>query len=267
MPRLYRALFVEETKEVAAGRKGLNSNARPPILSTRSRKAGRDQCSYIAPSSTTVKTDRLDSPTYHPDEAVVRAGQEAWCRLRSNATWDDWKQVGKAHLIGRHKAMIEAGVNQPIGRRYNEAFGTWQREFGFENLDKGDRARLFEVMGHLAEIDAWLATLTTSERLRLNHPDAVLRKWKAKTAIPDLNATPNPSPQAKLKAANIELQEELHRLKRHGDSSAFTKDDNTKAIAIAIIGTFDGLSNKTAKVEAIARELTAWVKQKKMAAQ
>ena len=217
----------------------------------------------IATPSTSVKADRLDGPTYHPDEAVVRAGQEAWCRLRSNATWDDWKQVGKAHVIGRHKAMIEAGVNQPIGRRYNEAFGAWQREFGFENLDKGDRARLFEVMGHLAEIEAWLATLTTSERLRLNHPTTVLRKWKGSTVVPDPNATPKPSPQAKLKAANIELQEELHRLKQHGDGNAFTKNDNTKAIATAIIGTFDGLSNKTTKVEAIARELAAWVKQQK----
>ena len=218
---------------------------------------------YFDPSSTSVKTDRLDDPTYHPDEAVVRAGQEAWCRLRSSTTWDDWKQVGKAHVIGRHKAMIEAGVNQPIGRRYNETFGTWQREFGFENLDKGDRARLFEVMDHLAEIDDWLKTLITSERLRLNHPTTVLRKWKGSTAVPDPNATPKPSPQANLKAANIELQEELHRLKRHGDGNAFTKDDNTKSIATAIIGTFDGLSNKTTKVEAIARELAAWVKQQK----
>jgi len=78
----------------------------------------------IASPSTSVKTDRLGCPSYHPDEAVVRAGQEAWGRLRSNATWDDWKQVGKAHVIGRHKAMIDAGVNQPIGRRYNGAFGT-----------------------------------------------------------------------------------------------------------------------------------------------
>src|SRR6185503_19355947 len=73
----------------------------------------------IATPSTSVKADRLAGPTY-PDEAVVRAGQEAWYRLRSNATWDDWRQVGKAHVIGRHKAMIEAGVNQPIGRLYNE---------------------------------------------------------------------------------------------------------------------------------------------------
>jgi hypothetical protein len=147
----------------------------------------------IALPSTRVKSDSLDSPSYHPDEAVVRAGQEAWGRLRSNATWDDWKQVGKAHVIGRHKAMIGAGVNQPIGRRYNEAFGTWQREFGFENLDQGDRARLFEVMGHLDEVDAWLATLTTSERLRLNHPTTVLRNWKRSTVFPNPNAAPKPS--------------------------------------------------------------------------
>ena len=115
-------------------------------------------------------------------------------------------------MIGRHKAMIEAGVNQPIGRRYNEAFGAWQREFGFENLDKGDRARLFEVMGHLAKIEAWLATLTTSERLRLNHPTTVLRKWKGSTVVPDPNATPKPSPYAQLKDAHAQLIEENHRL-------------------------------------------------------
>ena len=76
-----------------------------------------------------------------------------------------------------------------------------------------------------------------------------------------------PSPQAKLKAANIELQEELHRLRQHGDGNAFTKNDSAKAIAAVVIHTFDGLSNKTAKVEAIVRELNAWVKQQKMAAQ
>ena len=197
----------------------------------------------IASPSTSVKTDRLDSPTYHPDEAVVRAGQEAWCRLRSNATWDDWKQVGKAHLIGRHKAMIEADVNQPTGRRYDEAFGAWQREFGFENLDKGDRARLFEVMGHLAKIEAWLATLTTSERLRLNHPNTVLRKWKGSTVVPDPNATPKPSPYAQLKDAHAQLIEEHHRLQQkietadgdsvetHGHGCGYCRRDGRHAVA------------------------------------
>jgi hypothetical protein len=215
----------------------------------------------IAPPLTSVKTDRLDSPTYHPDEAVVRAGQEAWCRLRSNATWDDWKQVGKAHVIGRHKAMIEAGVNQPIGRRYNEAFGTWQREFGFENLDKGDRARLFEVMGHLAKIETWLATLTTSERLRLNHPATVLRKWKGLTVVLDPNATPKASPYAKLKEAHVQLIEKHHRLEREIRASAgdlWTPQDTADDIANVIV-----CKLPTHKAERVARAMLAKLKEQK----
>ena len=130
--------------------------------------------------------------------------------------------------------MIEAGVNQPIGRRYNEAFGAWQREFGFENLDSGDRARLFEVMGHLAKIETWLATLTTSERLRLNHPTTVLRKWKGSTVVPDPNARPKPSPEAKLKDAHAQLIKENHRLQHRieaADGDLWKATDTASDIA------------------------------------
>jgi hypothetical protein len=218
----------------------------------------------IVLQSASVKhaADRLDCPTYHPDEAVIRAGQEAWDRLRSNATWDDWKRVGKAHVIGRHKAMIEAGVNQPVGRRYNGAFGTWQRELGFENLDKGDRARLFEIMSHLAEIEAWLATLTTNERLRLNHPTTVLRKWRAATVIPDANAAPKPpSAFAKLKEANIDLQERLHRTEREikaGGGDLWKPTDRPEDIAEVMVTTLS-----LAKAERTAREILRMVKTRK----
>jgi hypothetical protein len=228
-----------------------------PELSQSSRKMMLD----IALPEPSVKTDRLDSPIYHPDEAVVRAGQEAWCRLRSNATWDDWKQVGKAHVIGRHKAMIEAGVNQPIGRRYNEAFGTWQREFGFENLDKGDRTRLFEGMGHLAKIDAWLTTLTTSERLRLNHPATVLRKWKGSTAVPDPNATQKPSPYALLKGAHAELIEEHHRLQKKietADGDLWKPTDTAADIADVMVAALS-----PAKAERTASEILKRVKERR----
>jgi hypothetical protein len=211
--------------------------------------------------SASVKVDRLDCPTYHPDEAVIRAGQEAWCRLRSNATWDDWKQVGQAHVIGRHKAMIEAGVNQPIGRRYNDAFGTWQREFGFENLDKGDRARLFEVVGHLTKIEAWLATLTTSERLRLNHPTTVLRKWKGSTVAPDPNAAPKLSAYAQLNEAHVQLIEKHHRLQREietGGGDLWTPQDTADDIANVMVRKLP-----TNKAERVARAMLAKLKEQK----
>jgi hypothetical protein len=40
------------------------------------------------------------------------------------------------------------------------------------------RRRLFEVMDHLPEIEAWRQTLTPRERAGLNHPSTVLRRWK-----------------------------------------------------------------------------------------
>ena len=121
-----------------------------------------------------------------------------------------------------------------------------------------------EVVSNPA-IATWRATLTDPEKRRLNYPKAVLARYKARAKAKAVPAEDKPlSPFAKERKANIELQEELHRLKRHGDGNAFTKDDSPKDIASTIIGAFDGLSNKTAKVEAITRELSAWVRKQKI---
>ncbi len=130
----------------------------------------------------TGPVNRLDNPTDREQSSILH-GQEAWDRLGRDHTWENWRHVGAALLIGRSRAMREAGVNRPVGRRYNVLFAAWLNKFGFENLDKGDRSRLFAVMDHLHEIETWRATLTPTQRLRLNHPSAVLRKWKSANAI------------------------------------------------------------------------------------
>jgi hypothetical protein len=129
-------------------------------------------------SFVTAPVNRLDNPT-DQEQVTVRVAQEAWHRLRHDQTWDDWKRVGAAHVLGRNGAMHEAGVNRPLGRRYKAAFAAWLKKFGFENLDKADRSRLFVVMDHLEEIETWRATLTPPQQLCLNHPSGVLRKWKS----------------------------------------------------------------------------------------
>jgi hypothetical protein len=217
----------------------------------------------IVLSHTSVKlsADRLDSPAYRDDDAV-RAGQEAWRRLRSNATWEDWKQVGKAHVIGRAAAMREAHVNRPVGRRYNEAFGAWQRKFGFENLDSGDRTRLFEAMDRLAEIEGWLATLTTTERLKLNHPTSITRRWKASTVVPNPDANPRLSPYAQLKDAHARLIEEHHRLqhKIEGvDGDLWKPTDTAADIADVMVAALS-----PAKADRTAREILRRLKERKV---
>jgi hypothetical protein len=99
---------------------------------------------------------RLAGPTDSVDDTIHR-GQQAWMRLRNDNTWPDWIAVGKAHVIGRAEAMREAGVNRPNGHRFDKAFSAWRKRHGFDDLDKGDRSRLFKVMDHLAQIEAWCA--------------------------------------------------------------------------------------------------------------
>jgi uncharacterized phage infection (PIP) family protein YhgE len=92
--------------------------------------------------------------------------------------------VGKALLVGREWAMHHAGTNRPEGKGYNLAFGAWLEKYKLNDIDQGDRKRLFEVMDNLVEIEGWRAGLTEGEQRKLNHPSTVLRKWKKATQLP-----------------------------------------------------------------------------------
>src|SRR5947209_9081005 len=150
------------------------------------------------------------------------ADARAWERLASDRTWRDWLSIGAALLVGRAAAMREAHVNRPQGRGYNTAFSTWLERYGFDAIDQGDRSRLFACMDNRPAIEAWRQTLPLNKRLLLNHPAAVLRSWKAKTATP--HASKAVSPLTKLKAQNIELLEQVHRLERTGGELFSSKD-------------------------------------------
>jgi hypothetical protein len=195
-------------------------------------------------------------------------------RLHGDMAWEDWMGVGAAMEIITKEALVEVVALEwdPGNRRLVKAFNVRWEEYeagagkNHRPLLKQERCALREIM-YNPDISAWRSTLTGPDKRRLNYPKAVLNRFKTQAKA---KATPadnrKPSPQAKLKAVIIELQEELHRLEKRGDGNAVSKSDNAKAIAAAIVGTFDGVSNKTAKVEAIARELNAWIKQQKMAA-
>jgi hypothetical protein len=163
-------------------------------------------------SLTPGSVKRLDNPTDREQSTIVD-GQEAWHRLGRDHSWENWRHVGAALLIGRSGAMHNAGVNRPVGRRYNVLFAAWLKQFGFENLDKADRSRLFAAMDHLEEIDAWRASLTPTERLRLNHPSAVFRNWKSAHAIAP-NQNSRLSPIKKFREENTALKQEILRLRR-----------------------------------------------------
>jgi hypothetical protein len=204
---------------------------------------------------------RLAKPTENTEEDIIQRGQAAWDRLRGNSTFADWVYVGTAHVLGRAAAMHDARTNKPQGRGYNAAFAAWARKFGFADLDKGDRSRLFAVMDNLKEIGPWLEKLPLKERLRLNHPNSIWRRWKATTTAPKADAEPKASPMQKLKDALVDVIEERDRYKREverGGGDLWVAEDRPRDIADVIFRKVG-----KAKAEKIARELLNAVKASK----
>jgi hypothetical protein len=184
-------------------------------------------------------------------DEIVRRGKQAMERLRRG--FDDWMDIAGALQVGRAEVMRAVNTNQPTGRRYEKAMGEWLVAHSFHVIDKGTRNRLLECLQHRAAIEKWRATLTEGERFRLNHPDTVLRKWKAATLVPDPNASPKTSIIAKLKEVNIELQEKLHRAEHElslGGGDLWTADDAPEDIATVML-----VKLSPAKAERVARTI------------
>jgi hypothetical protein len=188
---------------------------------------------------------------------VVRLGQEAMQRKRRS--WDDWQLIAEALQAGRTEVMRALHTNEANGRRYEKAMGDWLVANGFKEIDKSARSRLLDCLKYRAEIQAWRARLTDSERWKLNHPDTVLRKWKASTMVLDPNATPRVSPYQRLSESVARLQEENDRMQREiarGGGDLWSKTDRPKDISKVMI---DQLG-KT-KAEKVAREILTAVRE------
>jgi hypothetical protein len=138
-------------------------------------------------------------------DRIVRQGRAAWARLKKDKSWTDWLAVGEALLVGRELAMYEAGTNSPSGKGYAQEFSRWLATNKLDDMDKSDRSKLFTVMENLSEIEAWRATLTRSQRLKLNHPTTVLRNCQRATVVPETKPD-RPSKDDVLR----DLDEELH---------------------------------------------------------
>jgi hypothetical protein len=98
----------------------------------------------------------------------------------------------------------------------------------------------------------WRATLTTGDRLKVNHPAVVLRRWQKTVKKPD-NAAPKVTYVEKLKASIIEIEERNARMQReidHGGGDLWTAKDTAKDIAAVIFAKVSA-----SKAHDISREL------------
>jgi hypothetical protein len=189
---------------------------------------------------------------------VVRLGQEAMARKRR--AWEDWLAIAEALQAGRVEVTDALHTNDLHGRRFEKAMGEWLITHGFKEIDKGARNRVLECLKHKIEIEKWRARLTDSERWKFNHPDTVLKKWKASTVVRNPSEPKLLSPMQKLKDSLALLQEDNDRMRREiedGGGDLWTPEDRPKDIAKIILGKLT-----KAKAEKVAREILAALKEK-----
>jgi hypothetical protein len=154
-----------------------------------------------------MQSIKLDPDT----QTVVSRGREAWRSLRNDETWEKWVCIGRAIEAGRAAIMRLLHTNQPKGRAWSQTFGSWLSENDFDQIDKGVRSRLQSCLDQLPEIEAWRQMLGLTQRLQLNHPNAVWRRFQAARAAPEKNG--------KGGSARPGLREEVHRLQDELDAA------------------------------------------------
>src|SRR6266508_4118014 len=111
----------------------------------------------------------------------IEHGIAAWNRLKHSGshTFEEWMQVALSLRIGQEESMRLAEIDRPQGSRYRKIFGEWLREFKFDDINKGDRFLVLQILEHRPEIEKFRASLPFDLYLNLNHPRAVWDRFKA----------------------------------------------------------------------------------------
>ena len=168
---------------------------------------------------------KLDPDT----QTLVTRGREAWRSLRNDETWEKWVAIGRAIEAGKGAIMRVLHTNQPKGRAWSQTFGAWLAENEFDQIDKGVRSRLQTCLDRLPEIEAWRVSLGLTQRLQLNHPNAVLRRWQAASAAPgDPEAAAGNGRKPGLREEVARLQSELDAAQREIGRLRRTEDDGSE---------------------------------------
>jgi hypothetical protein len=113
---------------------------------------------------------------------TVRAGVECWQAIGRAESFEAWVKIGKALQIGRDYSLKTTGANRPMGQIYCKAFSAWLAKCGFNGIEKTVRSAALDLVEHLAEIEAWRATLSEKRQRQLKHPLSNVAAWRKATA-------------------------------------------------------------------------------------
>jgi hypothetical protein len=112
------------------------------------------------------------------EREVVRQSDEAFVQVRQ--TWARWKTVRAGLVVLRDLAMRETGSSNTLSKRYKNRFHELleHRAYRSEQMNDTTRKVLLKCAELSPQVDEWHDHLDEDRRLRLNHPERVLRAFR-----------------------------------------------------------------------------------------
>ena len=174
------------------------------------------------------------------EELKAQEAADAADRLKRGQSWDDWIKIGTFLNIGRNKAMLRAGTNEPIGARYIKAFSEWMAVYAWiGDIDKATRTHSMWCVDHADELVKLRENMGLTQRLAANHPTTMRRKWDK--AQKEVDKAPTVKKESRADVIQRELEataaeRDKWRHKAEKDGSLFDlKNDSAKIIASVIV--------------------------------
>jgi hypothetical protein len=174
-------------------------------------------------------------------QEVIRNGAEAMRVHRQGLT--RIFAIGQAFEAMQDEAMYRSHSNNPIGKRYNDAYALLEKPVPeLARINKTDRSQFIWCWKRHEAIERWWITKAQNQKDRWNHPDAVKKNYRAENDDEEeggkAGRRKQPSAVEKLKAENVRLREELdaanakfRRLERDaGDALLITRKDTPEEI-------------------------------------
>jgi hypothetical protein len=170
------------------------------------------------------------------EELKAQEAADAADRLKRGQSWDDWLKIGTFLNIGRNKAMLRAGTNEPIGARYIKAFSEWMAVYPWiGEIDKATRTHARWCVDHSDDLARLRENMGLTQRLSCNHPTTMRRKWDK--AQKEVDKAPTVKKESRADVIQRELEataaeRDKWRHKAEKDGSLFDlKNDRPKDIA------------------------------------
>jgi hypothetical protein len=118
-------------------------------------------------------------------QRILANGLECLRRLHGDQTWEDWMGTGEAMMVLTEDALAAVGAtawdkdNKKLVKEFNRRWDEYEAGAGSNQkpLSKQERASLRFVMTN-PEVGAFRAGLMGPDKRRLNHPNAVINRWR-----------------------------------------------------------------------------------------